>query len=226
MYGFCKVERDVSKAIPDPKSPIPHGVAPVPSTELARFVYDYARKELPEKVFNHSIRVYLYCVAIMTDHFPKWLLDPEVIFVTCMLHDIGTTDKNMAATRMSFEFYGGYLSRDLIMEHSKGNKEYAEAVSEAIIRHQDIGDTGYITTLGLIIQIGTILDNVGLHTHLIHKDTLDAVNRQHPRDGWLDCFAAAINNENKKKPWGHTSKLGVNKFPDDVMANKVRYLKM
>lgn len=226
MYGFTKVERDVQKAIPDPRTPTPQGVAPVPHTELARFVYDYAKKELPTPVFNHSLRVYLYCVAIMNDHFTKWSLDPEVIFVTSMLHDIGTTDKNMAATKMSFEFWGGIISRDLVLKQSKGNQEYADAVCEAIVRHQDLGDSGYITTLGLIIQIGTILDNVGLHTHLIHEKTLDAVNTQHLRDGWLSCFANAINNENKRKPWGHTSALGVEKFPQDVMANKVRYQKM
>lgn len=226
MYGFSKIEREVLKAIPNPESPKPQGVAPVPSSELARFVYDYAKKELPPKTFNHSLRVYLYGVAIMNDHFPKWSLDPEVIFVTSMLHDIGTTDKNMAATKMSFEFWGGILSRDLILEHTKGNQEYADAVAEAIIRHQDLGETGYITTLGLITQIGTILDNVGLYTHLIHEDTLDAINRQHLRDGWLSCFAGAIENENRKKTWGHTSKLGVEQFPKDVMNNKVRYQKM
>ena len=195
MYGFSKIEREVLKAIPNPESPKPQGVAPVPSSELARFVYDYAKKELPPKTFNHSLRVYLYGVAIMNDHFPKWSLDPEVIFVTSMLHDIGTTDKNMAATKMSFEFWGGILSRDLILEHTKGNQEYADAVAEPIIRHQDLGETGYIT-------------------------------RQHLRDGWLSCFAGAIENENRKKPWGHTSKLGVEQFPKDVMNNKVRYQKM
>ena len=87
----------------------------------------------------------------------------------------------MHATKMSFETWGGILSRDLVLEQTKGNKDYADAVCEAIVRHQDLGESGYITTLGLILQISTILDNVGLNSHLIHEDTLDAVNKKYSR---------------------------------------------
>ncbi|KAI5960670.1 uncharacterized protein KGF55_004563 [Candida pseudojiufengensis] len=224
-YGFSKIERDVKKAIPNPKSPTPQTSTELPSSPLSQFVLDYVKQKLPNKVLNHSLRVYLYSQAIINDQFSNWDLDPEVIFVTSLLHDIGTTDENMTATKMSFEFWGGILSRDLILEETK-NQEYADAVSEAIIRHQDLGETGYITTLGLILQIATILDNVGLNTHLIHEDTLNAVNKQYSRDGWLNCFAGAIDNENKLKPWGHTSSLGVNDFKNDVLNNKTKYEKL
>lgn len=60
----------------------------------------------------------------------------------------------MAATKMSFEFYGGLLARDLLI---KDDVELAEAVAEAVIRHQDLGTTGKITSLGLLIQLATIL---------------------------------------------------------------------
>lgn len=162
----------------------------------------------------------------MKDYFPDWDLDPEVVFVTCLLHDIATTDKNMEATKMSFEFYGGIISGELILRNSNGNKFYAEAVSEAIIRHQDLGESGYITALGLVLQISTILDNVGLNSEYVHLDTIDAINKEYTRDGWLGCFAKAIDNENKLKPWGHTSALGVDEFRDNVLANKFRYEKL
>lgn len=35
-------------------------------------------------------------------------------------------------------------------------KDQAEAVSEAIIRHADLGETGTITSLGLLIQLSTV----------------------------------------------------------------------
>ncbi|CAI4971208.1 CFC_HP_G0078660.mRNA.1.CDS.1 [Saccharomyces cerevisiae] len=107
-------------------------------------------------------------VAIIRDQFPAWDLDQEVLYVTCLLHDIATTDKNMRATKMSFEYYGGILSRELVFNATGGNQDYADAVTEAIIRHQDLTGTGYITTLGLILQIATTLDNVGSNTDLIH----------------------------------------------------------
>ena len=36
----------------------------------------------------------------------------------------------------------------------------AESVAEAIIRHQDIGQDGKITTIGLLIQLATIYGTV------------------------------------------------------------------
>lgn len=223
-YGFVKISRDVKEAIPNPNKPTPQITTTLPTSELSKFVYDYAKEKLPPQVFNHSLRVYFYSIAIIKDQFPSWDLDPEVVYVTSLLHDIGTTNENMHATKMSFESWGGIISRDLVLERTK-NQDYADAVCEAIIRHQDLGESGYITTLGLILQIATILDNVGLNTHLIHPDTLDAVNKAFSRAGWLDCFSAAIDRENKMKPWGHTSALGVDKFRDDVQANKVEYVK-
>lgn len=225
-YGFVKIARDVKAAVGKINEPTSQSVVELPDSPLGKFVLDYATKELPEKVLLHSLRVYQYSIAIINDHFDKWNLDHEVLFVTCLLHDIGTTEKNMKATKMSFEFYGGLISRDLILKHTDGDQDYAEAVAEAVIRHQDLGDSGYITTLGLILQISTILDNVGLNTDLIHPDTLAAVNEKYPREGWLNCFASAIDNENAQKPWGHTSALGVPDFRENVLANKVKYGKL
>lgn len=220
-YGFVKVPRDINKAIPDIKTPSHQPVADLPESGFTKYLLEYATQELPEQVLNHSLRVYLYSIAIIIDHFPDWDLGNELLLTTCLLHDIGTTTKNMDATKMSFEFYGGLLARDLIIK-KLGNLRYAEAACEAIIRHQDIGVTGYITSLGLILQIATILDNVALHTDLIHEETLDAINKQYPRKGWTSCFAQVIDNENTQKPWCHTSAL-TDKFRTGVLTNYHQY---
>ncbi|ODV77118.1 cyanamide hydratase [Suhomyces tanzawaensis NRRL Y-17324] len=224
-YGFVKISRDVAQAIPNPKAPTAQTTTELPQTPLASFVHKYAQQKLPAPVFNHSLRVYLYSLAIIKDQFPEWNLDTEVIYVTSLLHDIGTTDENMNATKMSFETYGGIISRDLVLKET-GDKDYADAVAEAIVRHQDLGESGFITTLGLILQIATILDNVGLNSHLIHPDTLDAVNKKFSREGWLNCFAGAIDRENREKPWGHTSALGAEDFRRGVLGNKLKYEKL
>ena len=58
---------------------------------------------------------------------------------------------------MSFEFYGGFLALNLLRDEHKAPIEQAEAVAEAIIRHQDIGTTGKVTCLEALIQFATIL---------------------------------------------------------------------
>ena len=57
---------------------------------------------------------------------------------------------------MSFEFYGGYLALDLLKKDLRAPIEQAESVAEAIIRHQDLGASGKISSLGLLIQLATV----------------------------------------------------------------------
>lgn len=80
----------------------------------------------------------------------------ETYLLTCLLHDIGTTDKNLSATLMSFEFYGGYLALELLKKELDVPVEQAESVTEAIIRHQDLGESGKISSVGLLIQLATV----------------------------------------------------------------------
>lgn len=223
-YGFVKVHRDPKKEMRTLRTPTPQRVQ-LPQGAVEQKMLAYARAELPDKVLNHSLRVYCYAVAIMRDQFPEWDLDLGVLFSTSLLHDIGTTAKNMHATKMLFEFYGGWVAHAKVMEET-ADRDYADAVAEAVIRHQDLGDSGFITSLGLILQIATIMDNVGKHMEMIHPETVHHANAAYPRDGWLGCFAAAIDRENEMKPWGHTSALGVPDFRDAVLGNKTVYSKM
>ncbi len=127
----------------------------------------------------------------------------------------------MPATLMSFEFYGGYLALDLLKKELHAEVQQAEAVAEAIIRHQDIGDSGKITTLGQLIQLATIFDNMGGHEDLVHKGTIEDVVKHYPRKKWSNCFAATIRKEIGLKPWAHTTALGEEDFPGGVENNKL-----
>lgn len=101
------------------------------------------------------------------------------------------------------------------------SQSQAEAVCEAIIRHQDLGATGKITLLGQLIQLATVYDNIGANPYLVHADTRVDVNRAFPRRGWSGCFASTIREELRLKPWAHTTHLGREEFPNGVLENKL-----
>lgn len=86
----------------------------------------------------------------------------ETYLLTCLLHDIGTTDTNMAATRMSFEFHGGYVALELLKKELGAPTAQAESVAEAVIRHQDLGESGKISSVGLLIQLATVFGEFGI----------------------------------------------------------------
>ena len=91
----------------------------------------------------------------MQTHFPYLSPLLETYYLTCLLHDLGTTTKNMHGTHMSFEYYGAFKALNFLLDNG-ASKDQAEAVSEAIIRHADLGETGTITSLGLLIQLSTV----------------------------------------------------------------------
>lgn len=229
-YGWTAVPRKMSTLLALSASsssgavaqPISISSISIPSSPLAKSVQAYAQKELAVETYNHSMRVFYYGAAILSHAFPSWSTPSfvETYFLTCMFHDIGTTDTNIRATLLSFEFYGGYLVLD-VLKSLNAPIEQAENVAEAVIRHQDLGDTGTITRIGALVQLATIFDNMGGNKELVATETVEEVTKAFPRKGWSGCFAATIRKENSLKPWAHTTHLGEQDFPVGVENNQL-----
>ncbi|KAL1801723.1 hypothetical protein ACET3X_002065 [Alternaria dauci] len=191
-----------------------------PDSELATKARAYAERELPTRTYNHSLRVYAYGHQIVTQYFPDWKSSTflETWALTCLFHDIGTTSQNMSSTHMSFEFQGGFIALTKLQELG-APKIQAESVAEAIIRHQDPGETGTISAMGQLVQLATELDNMGWQPHLVSREVIEAVTRQLPRQGWSTCFATQIRKEIEQKPWCHTT--AIPGFEEAVAGNEV-----
>lgn len=138
-----------------PARPTTTAELPVPSTPLAQAVTKYAQEKLQEQTFNHSMRVFYFGQAIRKQYFSQWTFSDETWLLSCLLHDIGTTDENLHATLMSFEFYGGIVALNEL-ERQGSSQAQRESVAEAIFRHQDLGKTGTITALGQLLQLATV----------------------------------------------------------------------
>jgi cyanamide hydratase len=61
----------------------------------------------------------------------------------------------MKGTHLSFEYWGAIKARSFLSEHGSPHDQ-ADAVCEAIIRHAELGESGMITSLGLLIQLSTV----------------------------------------------------------------------
>jgi cyanamide hydratase len=170
----------------------------------------------------HHTLAYLFSgQAVTSQHFPDWKCSLETLLITALLHDIGTTPHNQTSTRLSFEFQGGFISLNLL-QSLKGEVSQAEAVCETIIRHQDLGDTGKISTLTAIIHFATVFDNAGLHPELVHEDTIKSVVAKYPRHSWTGRFAGTVRKECELKPWSNTTRIEC--FAEMVEANKLMEL--
>jgi len=219
-YGFTAIPRSQSKILAHAGSNKPAKALAeeitVPSTDLAKKVHAYAKEHLSEQTFNHSMRVFYYGSIIISHHLPHFAPSLETYYLTTLLHDIGTTPTNLRATRLSFEFHGGILALDLLQSFG-APKAQAESVAEAIIRHQDLGDSGMITTVGGLVQLATVFDNVGINPQLIATETIESVTALFPRNKWSGCFAATLREEVGLKPWSHTT--AIEGFEEAVLGN-------
>jgi cyanamide hydratase len=172
-----------------------------------------------------KLTLYAVATAIIRQQFPEHAetFSPSTLALVSLLHDIGTAEENLAATNMSFEFYGGFKAMNLLLELG-ASKDQAEAVAETIIRHQDLGTEGNITFVGQVIQLATIYDNVSDHPHvknlieIIHTETLKDVVKTFPRQQWLGCFAKTIDEEERLKPWCHSTHIP--DFSKVILGNK------
>jgi len=63
------------------------------------------------------------------------------------------------------------------------------------------------------------IDNAGLNPQLVHRETIEAVTGQWPRNKWTSCFAATIREEVGAKPWCHSTHI--EGFAELVEGNKV-----
>ncbi|ORY16794.1 putative urea hydro-lyase/cyanamide hydratase [Clohesyomyces aquaticus] len=219
-HGWTSVPRAQSRILSDVNKSSPAKLSvddvTIPDSAVAKKTHSYAKEKLPDQTFKHSMRVFYYGSAIVKFHLPEMEPLLETYFLTCMLHDIGTTQTNLNATRMSFEFYGGFLALNLLQKFG-APKSQAESVCEAIIRHQDLGDTGRISSVGQLIQLATVFDNIGINPFLIHSDTIESVAKAFPRNKWSGCFAATIREEIALKPWCHTT--AIEQFAEKVEGN-------
>lgn len=181
-YGFTAVPASAIQILNDPttkpSSPPPAitlSSFPTPDTALAKRIQAYAKTHLPEPTYNHSLRVYYFGQAIRRYRFGTtagstgssvWDFSDETYFLSCLLHDIGTTEENLRKTKLSFEFYGGFLALDVLQRDEDdaaiAPREQAESVAEAIIRHQDLCEIGTITAVGQLIQLATIFGSYPL----------------------------------------------------------------
>ena len=240
IYGLTALPASADALKPSNSSPktVPASSLSPPDTPLAKRVQSYVKEQLNADTYRHSMRVYSYGLAIARECFPEWHVEgklQETWFLTAMLHDIGTTDAHIGATKLSYEFWAGVHALDLLQNpavsgsggggdgrggEGKAPVEQAESVAEAIFRHQDVQDKGQVSLVTQLVQLGTLLDNVGAEAprKWVTAETIEGVNEMWPREGWSGCFKGTVEKEKRLKPYAMVSRI--EGFEGMIMANK------
>lgn len=191
-----KLEKEVNQALQcaskgtlTPPKPISLASIPLPQTPLTEKATAYAKSWLDSAVFLHSMRSYYLGTAIATVNFPHWHWDPEMFYLSSMLHDLGLTSVAMEQTPLSFEFHGGMLAREFLLREGAPAR-LSDRVAEAVFRHKDnICETFGHSPENALLIFGTQLDVYGAFNPLIHADTVQEVVNGFPRNNFGNEFA-------------------------------------
>ncbi|GAA5869263.1 hypothetical protein JCM8547_005180 [Rhodosporidiobolus lusitaniae] len=225
-YGLLPVPRSPSLLNPaHPSSPRAltrsELLALVPTTELCQKAEGYVKDKLGDAMWYHSRRAFLFGAAVALVQFPSWTSSSpgweEALYLACLFHDLGATEKGVAATKTSFEFHSAVLARSFLLSHSpastsggekegknSNHRDLVDSVSEAIWRHTDFVSS-QITMAGQLLQLGTLYDNLHSNPSWVHPSTVRTIANMYAREGWAGCFEEAMKREVERKPWSHTT---------------------
>src|SRR5450755_1199678 len=159
------------------------GVA-IPDSYLARQATEQSRDVETEHVFRHSVRSFVFAELIARAR--KIEHDTELVYISCVLHDIGLSEQySTAHTR--FEVDGANHAKKFLLANG-ATSDHARIAWDAVALHPTYGLARYKDPEVKLVSAGVITDvGAAFVSELAHSDVqhvLDAL----PHHGFNDAF--------------------------------------
>ena len=181
----------------------------IPDSALADEATALARGCEPDFLFNHSVRSYLFGVAVGKQLELK--PDRELLYLAAILHDLALTPRYEGEG--SFEVNGARAAREFLVEAGLPG-ERADLVHEAIALHSAVGIAGSREPEIALVHFGAGVDVIGFRGEDVAKETRQHIVTQWPRENFKEHFARLIEEQALRKPDCHIAGhfgLGFNK---------------
>lgn len=169
-----------------PPLPSPARLA-IPDTSVAVRAAKLCADVSPQSLFNHCVRTYLWgSVLAERENIP---FDEEVLYVACMLHDLGLTEyAPTSESEPCFAAKGGQAAASFV-----GGLGWSPArqrrVADAICQHVN-PRVSREEPEAYLLQAGAGVDVIGLRYHEIHPATVAEVLAENPRLKFKSVFGA------------------------------------
>jgi hypothetical protein len=167
----------------------------VVDTPLVRDAIDLARSLSAPYLFNHVMRSWLFAVLIAEESNPA--LDPELLAVAAVLHDLGLTDRYFGEQR--FEVDGANAARTFLMERGISAQQ-AQLVWDSIALHTTPSIARHKEPEVAMTHSGIFVDVMGAGLELIPQDKLRAILTDFPRLAMKKEFLDSLCNVVRRKP--------------------------
>jgi HD domain len=152
----------------------------LPDSGIARAARQFVFDVSPAFVAHHSLRSYLFARELATAKGlqPDVDYDDELVFLSCILHDLGVTEHANGDQR--FEVDGADAAARFLSDHGVSETRVTTAW-QAIALHTSIGLAHRFGPEQAITQMGIGADIVGTDKHLLPMGFADQVHSSWPR---------------------------------------------
>ncbi len=177
----------------------------LPDTDLARKAHALAFEIETPALANHSVRGYVFARALADARnlVPGSDYDDEVLFLACVLHDVGLTERGNGNQR--FEVDGADLAADFLREQGL-NEARARLVWEAIALHTSLGIADRMRAETALAHAGIGVDVTGPGSARLPEGLAERTHRALPRlepgCGLAEAIVAQISRNPAKAPFG------------------------
>ena len=137
-----------------------------PDTAICSAAVEFVFDVSPPFVANHCVRSYLFGRELAT---AKGLrrdveYDDELVFLSCILHDLGVTEHANGDQR--FEVDGADAAAQFLRDHGV-NEDRINTVWQAVALHTSAGLAHRFGTEQAVTQLGISADIMGVDKHLL-----------------------------------------------------------
>jgi len=152
----------------------------LPDSDIATAAKEFVLDVSPAFVANHSVRSYLFAreLAAVKGMRPDVDYDDELVFLSCVLHDLGATDHANGDQR--FEVDGADAAAQFLRDRGV-SEDRVTTVWQAIALHTSVGIAHRFGPVHAVTHLGIGTDIVGTDRDMLPPGFADRVHEAWPR---------------------------------------------
>jgi hypothetical protein len=171
----------------------------LPDSDIATAAMEFVYTASPEFVAHHCVRSYLFAreIAAAQGLRADADYDDELVFLSCMLHDLGATEHGNGDQR--FEVDGADAAAQFLRERAVSEVE-VNTVWQAIALHTSAGLAPRFGAVQGVAHLGIGTDIIGLGRQLLPSGFADRVHEAFPRHNLGYALAEVIARQAQGNP--------------------------
>jgi hypothetical protein len=171
----------------------------LPDSNIASAATQFVFAVSPVLVANHAVRSYLFAreLAVAKGLWHDVDYDDELVYLSCVLHDLGVTDHANGDQR--FEVDGADAAARFLRDHGVEESQVV-TIWQAIALHTSVGLAHRFGAVQAITQMGIAADIVDTERQMLPAGFADMVHAAWPRDDLGYAFAELIARQVEDNP--------------------------